>query len=109
MENRASRLHRVMRLNQDEVATRLRQFTSARIDWLKFRTGHDFGMSNQEFDIRPVGEFFFSSTDAPLLCALLQRVLPTQAAEIVLRASKLCEHRFDLLGYSDLDYGANID
>ncbi|HXC43643.1 MAG TPA: alginate lyase family protein [Candidatus Dormibacteraeota bacterium] len=109
MENRASRLHRVSRLNQDEVATRLRQFASARIDWLKFRAGHDFVKSNHDFDIRPLGEFFFSSTDAPLLCDLLQRVLPAQAADIVLRASKLCEHHFDLLGYSDLDYGANID
>jgi hypothetical protein len=109
MGNWAGRLHRVMRLNQDEVATRLRQFASARIDWLKFRAGHDFVKSNHAFDIRPLGEFLFTSTDAPLLCALLQRVLPTQAADIVLRANKLCEHRFDLLGYSDLDYGANID
>ena len=109
MGNWAGRLHRVMHLNQDEVATRLRQFTSARIDWLKFRAGYDFVKSNHDFDIRPLGEFFFTSTDAPLLCELLQRVLPTQAADIVLRAIKLCEHRFDLLGYNDLDYGANID
>lgn len=109
MENRGSRLDRVRRLNQDEVATRLRQFASARIDWLKFRAGHNFVKSNHDFDIRPLGEFFFSSTEAPLLCDLLQRVLPAQAADIVLRANKLCEHHFDLLGYSDLDYGANID
>lgn len=109
MENWASRLHRMRRSNGDEVATRLRQFASARIDWLKFRAGRNFVKSNHDFDIRPLGEFFFSSTEAPLLCALLQRVLPSQAADIVLRANKLCEHRFDLLGYSDLDYGANID
>ena len=109
MEPRASRLHRLRRLSQDEVATRFRQFASAHIDWLKFRGGYDFVKSNQDFDIRPQGEFFFSSTEAPDLCALLQRVLPAQAADIALRANKLCEHRFDLLGFSDLDYGANID
>jgi hypothetical protein len=109
MENRASRLHHATRLSRDEVATRLRQFASARVDWLKFRAGHNFVKSNHDFDIRPLGEFFFSSTEAPLLCDLLQRVLPEQAADIVLRANKLCEHRFDLLGYSGLDYGANID
>jgi len=109
MENRPSRLHRIRRLNQDEVATRLRQFASARIDWLKFRAGHNFVNSNHDLDIRPLGDFFFSSTEVPILCALLQRVLPAQAADIVLRANKFYEHRFDLLGYSDLDYGANID
>src|SRR5580704_15971073 len=109
MGNWASRLHRVRRLERDEIATRLRQFATARLDWLKFRAGHDFAKSNHGFDIQPVGQFFFPPAEAPLLCALLQRVLPTQAADIVLRANKLCEHRFDLLGYSDLDYGANID
>jgi len=109
METRASRLHRVRHLNGDEVATRLRQFASARIDWLKFRAGHDFGNSNQDFDIRPLGEFYFSSTEVPQLCVLLKRLLPEKAADITFRANKLCEHRFDLLGYSDLDYGANID
>jgi Heparinase II/III-like protein/Heparinase II/III N-terminus len=109
MGNWASYLNRVKRLQRDETSTRLRQFASARIDWLKFHAGHDFVENNHGFEIQPLGQFFFGAAEAPHLCALLKRVLPEQAADIVLRANKLCEHRFDLLGYCNLDYGANID
>ena len=40
---------------------------------------------------------------------LLKQVFPSQADDIVVRAEKICRHRFDLLGYENLDYGAEID
>src|SRR4029077_16033766 len=43
------------------------------------------------------------------LCDLLQQRFPTQVREMVARAEQICAHRFDLLGYRDLDYGAEID
>ena len=42
-------------------------------------------------------------------CALLKHVLPTQADDIVFGRISYVTHRFDLLGYRDLDYGADID
>ncbi len=35
--------------------------------------------------------------------------MPQQVETIVKRAEKICGHRFDLLGYEDLDYGRKID
>ena len=40
---------------------------------------------------------------------LLRERMPQQAETIVKRAEKICRHRFDLLGYEDLDYGREID
>ncbi len=35
--------------------------------------------------------------------------MPQQVSLIIAKAEKICQHRFDLLGYTDLDYGAKID
>jgi hypothetical protein len=109
MENWANRLQRLKDMNRDEIAVRVQQSATARADWLRYRAGHVFAGGAQDLDARPTGQFFFASAEAPALCALLQRLLPAQAADIVSQAHKLCAHRFDLLGYSDLDYGASID
>jgi hypothetical protein len=109
MSNWASRIRRLKKLEPAEVATRVRQFASARFEWLQYQAGHDFLGNGREFDVNPVGQFFFASEEARSLCELVQRRLPAQAADIVSQAQELCKHRFDLLGYSDLDYGPHID
>jgi hypothetical protein len=40
---------------------------------------------------------------------LLRERMPQQVEIITKRAERICQHRFDLLGYEDLDYGAEID
>jgi hypothetical protein len=109
MGNWADRLNRLKGMDHAEIAARARQFATARADWLRYRTGHVFADGGRDLDIRPLGRFFFTPEDAAALCALLRRMLPAEAADIVSQAHKLCAHRFDLLGYSDLDYGASID
>ena len=109
MGNWADRLHRLKGMDRDEVALRVQQFATARGDWLRYRAGHVFAASGQDLDVRPAGRFFFTPADVPALCALLRRELPAEAAGAATQAHKLCEHRFDLLGYSGLDYGASID
>ncbi len=109
MGNWANRLRRFQRMDRAEIAVRSQQFATARADWLRYRSGHVFEGRGQDLDVRPLGQFFFAPTEVPAVCAVLQRALPTQAAEIVSQAQKLCAHRFDLLGYSDLNYGASID
>jgi len=34
---------------------------------------------------------------------------PQEADGIIYEAIEICRHRFDLLGYEELDYGPNID
>ena len=56
-----------------------------------------------------LGRFFFTPAEIPALINELKRVVPGQTNEIVVRAESICRHHFDLLGYEDLDYGAEID
>ncbi len=109
MGNWANRLRRFQHMDRAEIAARGQQFATARADWLRYCSGQDFLAGGQDLDVRPLGQFFFTPVEVPAVCALLQRVLPAQAAEIVSHAHKVCAHRFDLLGYSDLEYGASID
>lgn len=55
------------------------------------------------------GHFFFEPADVPPILALLRQRLPDVVNEIVDRAERICQHRFDLLGYRDVDYGPEID
>jgi len=54
-------------------------------------------------------EFFFGPGDLPKLVSLIKTNLPEAVEDAVLEANKILQHRFDLLGYRDLDYGADID
>jgi hypothetical protein len=54
-------------------------------------------------------QFFFDSSDIPSLVELLRTLLPEQAVLIEKQADEICQHRFALLGYENLDYGPIID
>ena len=54
-------------------------------------------------------QFFFSADSIPELCARLRERFPKETDQIIKRAERICQHRFDLLGYKDLDYGTEID
>src|SRR4029077_21232677 len=56
-----------------------------------------------------LGRFYFGPGEVPSLCATLKQVFHSHAHDIVLRAEKICAHRFDLLGYENLDYVVEID
>ena len=55
------------------------------------------------------GKFFFSTNELSQRVGLLREHLPHVAQDIVGESNEICRHRFRLLGYRDLDYGANID
>ncbi len=103
------RLDRLTSMDRREFFDRLRQYLTARTDLLRFRDGADFQKRPALAQPETLGRFFFAPAEVPALCAELKQVLPSQPNNIVLRAEKICEHRFDLLGYKDLDYGAEID
>ena len=57
----------------------------------------------------PEGKFFFAPGTAGERAELLRQHLPDQAEAIGREAEAICQHRFGLLGYENLDYGAEID
>ena len=103
------RLARLTSMDRHELFDRLRQYLTARADALRYGSSHNFKAGPQVGSARPEGRFFFIPAEVPSLCALLKQVFPSQAEDIVFRAEKICRHRFDLLGYENLDYGVEID
>ena len=99
---------RVRSMGATEIADRLRQYTSARVDWARYKLGSDFA---PELVVSTAGKsrFFFSAEDVPHLCSKLRELFPETADQIVRRAERICEHRFDLLGFERVDYGTEID
>jgi Heparinase II/III-like protein/Heparinase II/III N-terminus len=94
-------------MSADELQVRLRQQIGARSDALRYYTRLGF-----RFQVRKAGEagsFFFESSQVPAICQLLERRMPEEVAAVLRQAENICEHRFDLLGYLGLDYGAQID
>ena len=57
----------------------------------------------------PAGKFFFNEDDIPRLIGVFRRVLPQEAERVIVRARKICNHEFDLLGYSSVPYGPEIN
>jgi hypothetical protein len=99
---------RLIAMSPAEAYDRLRQSWSARFDLACSRVGFSFEAKLRSADRQP-GTFFFDPQSVPSLCALLKQRLPQQADRIIAQAEQICRHRFDLLGYEDLDYGTEID
>jgi Heparinase II/III-like protein/Heparinase II/III N-terminus len=105
-----SRYRRVLAMSSTELSDRVRQQATARLDFLRYKAGMSF-----ESRLRGSGQqrgnshFFFAREDVPHLCSRLREIFPAESNQIIQRARRICLHRFDLLGYRDLDYGADID
>lgn len=109
------RLYRRARgMSRKELADRLRQQAMARADFLRYKAGFSFEPSFKARVIRgssppSAPNFFFSAAQVPRLAAMMRDLFPKETDQTVERAQRICEHRFDLLGYKKLDYGAEID
>jgi hypothetical protein len=103
------RYRRLTGMDRKELRYRLRQQIAARTDFLKFQLGANLSPKVTLGNTSDQPFFFFSGDTIPTLCSLLRQRFPGRAEEIVRRAERICEHRFDLLGYEDLDYGREID
>ena len=103
------RIYRRLRsMEPAEIADRVRQHGTARIDWMRYKAGADFAPQLADAaSAQP--QFFFSPQAVPALCSKLRELFPETAEQIVQRAERICQHRFDLLGYESLDYGSEID
>ncbi|HMK20853.1 MAG TPA: heparinase II/III family protein, partial [Terriglobales bacterium] len=96
-------------MGQNELLDRTRQHLQARIDAYRSRKGFDFTEELIGAGSGPQGRFFFEESDLPEICRLLKGRMPASAAQIVASAEKACRHSFDLLGFTDLDYGSDIN
>ncbi len=104
----APRLARLRSMSGEELIDRVRQHLTARLDARRYRRGHDFA-GKVSGDGARRGRFFFSPSETRAICEILAERLPSQTRNIVASAEKICRHHFDLLGFEDLDYGAEID
>ena len=94
-------------MSGDEFVTRSRQELGKRIDGVLAAAGRDFSETPRATNSKP--KFFFDPEELPGILSLLKQRLPDEHSQIVHRAERICAHRFDLLGYCDLDYGKEID
>jgi hypothetical protein len=100
---------RVRQMERAELRFRIRQECSKRQDrWLNLLGWTFPGTRRLLPGVKP-GTFFFSPADIADRIRLLCQRLPEQANQIVRRAERLVQHRFDHLGYTDLSYGSPID
>lgn len=97
-------------MSKDEIVDRVSQQVHARVDAYRSSRGYDFtAVALHEVLTEQRGRFFFSPADAPALAEMLKLRYPSMAAAIIANAERILQHRFDLLGYQNLDYGQQID
>jgi hypothetical protein len=103
------RWQRLQSASAEELRDHLRRYAYARADALRYRMGGEFPVTlrNAAGEVEP--SFFFAGNQIPPIVEVLKRRKPAQVEEILSRAERICRHRFDLLGYRDLDYGTEID
>ncbi len=92
-----------------ELRDRIRQEVAKRQDGFLSLVGYTFTKKPRYLDRANTGKFFFGADSIPDILTLLQQRIPGRTEEIIKQADKICRHRFDLLGYEDLDYGSPID
>ena len=107
--NILSQVWRVARMSPREAAVRLAQEVHKRADEARHLRGRPPALEPLSQTPHPEGRFFFDPQDLAPIVELLRARLPEQVAEIVRQADKIRAHRFDLLGYRDLDFGRDID
>jgi len=96
-------------MSWNELETRVRQEVSKRLDVTLSKIGVQPGRNGLNSTSGLPGNFFFSANELSQRVVLLREHLPDEAEEIVAEAKEICRHRFRLLGYRDVDYGAEID
>jgi hypothetical protein len=102
---------RLSRMTWGEIRTRVGQATSKRLDLVLYGAG----LGPQATPLAPqpahCARFFFGidQHEAAHRAALLHTHLCHEAGAIIHEADEICQHKFRLLGYENVDYGAAID
>ena len=104
------RWQKLRTMSREELLVRSRQELGKHTDELLVRAGYDFPgkVALDQSQPKPA-HFFFAPEQIPSIISTLTARLPRDIDQIVTRANRICAHRFDLLGFEDLDFGADID
>jgi hypothetical protein len=106
-------LRRLSQMNPEEVRFRVGQQLWNHWEPVRCRMRLSSGFESGGFVIKGVfpqpGRFFFSTGDLPELMNILRARFPQVCVDTIVRAERICAHRFDLLGYRDLDMGPRIN
>ena len=99
---------RLVRMDGKELWTRSRQWLGKRLDPAlhRYRTRP---FAEDAARVRRPARFFFDPADLPQLAASLSGSFPEETTQTLEEAERICEHRFDLLGFRGLDYGPDVD
>jgi hypothetical protein len=96
-------------MSWSEVRTRARQEVAKRSDLMMSRLGARLAPAFRSPSPDPSENFFFEPSELPAILDLLRQRLPDVVDHIIHQADEICRHRFDLLGYRGIEYGARID
>src|SRR6266851_3749508 len=100
---------RLSHMEPAELKERLRQAVAKRQDGLLYVLAFDFARGQRNSSGIGAGTFFWRPPSVEPILNLLRGRLPGYVERIVTQADKACQHRFDLLGYTDLEYGSPVD
>src|SRR5215510_8515596 len=118
-----NRLQRLRKMKADEVWYRLREVCRRETDRLRYCSG--IGLQ-EDGELNTILEPHGSSCKSYLQCGLAQRFYPSTRnrenvstlfhqsfphwlESAIAEANRLCEHRINLFGYSDIHLGSNIN
>jgi len=96
-------------MNGRELRDRSRQEIQKRWDTLLSRIDDDFTKNPFVSENVQGGSFFFKPFQVEEIISLVRQRVPHAVEQIIAKADRILAHRFDLLGFEDLDYGEHID
>src|SRR5258707_4883919 len=103
------RCQRLAGMGWDELRVRAHQHVAKHWDLAVGRIGSHLPREEYCTSSGSSGRFFFGCDDVPILLDFLREQLPEVVEDITARAERICNHRFELLGYQAVDYGKEID
>ncbi|HEV7218323.1 MAG TPA: alginate lyase family protein [Terriglobales bacterium] len=109
MKRFAKTWSRIAQMSWDERRTRVVQEIHKRVELGLYRVGVGPWRNGVKDLVPSSGEFFFSHAELAERVSLFKERAGADVENVIRGADKICHHRFDLLGYEDLDYGADID
>ena len=100
---------RLSGMDRAELRERFRQEVFKRQDGVLSLLGFDFTRGERTSAGGGDAGFFFAPESIEDILKELQARIPGYADGIVAQADRICRHSFDMLGYTELDYGSPIN
>lgn len=100
---------KIGKMDRRELSDRARQEFRKLWDSLRSRFGQDFTKDAFSNTGSKSCSFFFNHSQIAELLELLRQRLPHQVDHTISKAERILAHRFDLLGFEDIDYGERIN